>query len=193
MRRLAAALLLLAPSPAASQQIDVSLANKADGSRSLVHEIVIRAPVTEVWAAVATTEGWRTWAVPMARRVPGTLDRFETSYATDAPPGGPSTIEQQWVTRAAPRQVVFRTTRTPQGFPHADSYRLVESSFVLTPTSATATRVRLTGSGYPTGSAGDALIAFFREGNRTALQQLHSRFTTGPIDWAARRVKPGQN
>lgn len=187
MRSLSAALLLLAASPAVAQQTDVSLATETDGTRTLVHEITVPAPQEEVWTALATIEGWRTWAVPLARAVPGSPDRFETAYDPAAEPGAASTIEQQWIERAAPDSVTFRTTRTPAGFPHADAYVRVTSRFFLTPAGDGATRVRLTGSGYPAGPAGDALIGFFREGNRLSLQQLHKRFAEGPIDWTAPR------
>ena len=191
MRGLSAALLLMiAAAPAAAQQVDISVTTAADGARTLAHEIIIPAPLAEVWEAVSTPEGWRTWAVPLARAVPGAPDRFETGYDPAAEPASAATIEQMWVERAAPNRVTFRTTRTPQGFPHAETYLRVTSSFTLNPVNATATRVRLTGSGYAAGPAGDTLIAFFREGNRTSLQQLHTRFTTGPIDWAAMRAQP---
>ncbi|HVI99677.1 MAG TPA: SRPBCC domain-containing protein [Sphingomonas sp.] len=191
MRDLSVALLLLAASPAAAQQVDVILTAETDGTRTLAHEVIIPAPLEEVWDAVATIEGWRTWAVPLAREVPGSPDRFETSYDSAAAPGAASTIEQKWIERAPPYRVTFKTARTPDGFPHADAYLRVMSSFLLTPAGATATRVRLTGSGYPAGPEGDALIAFFREGNRTSLEQLHRRFTAGPIDWTDRRSQAG--
>ncbi|HEY9552257.1 SRPBCC family protein [Allosphingosinicella sp.] len=187
MRGVNAALLLLAASPAAAQQIDVNLASETDGTRTLVHEITVPASLEEVWTALATVDGWRTWAVPLAREVPGSPDHFETGYDAGAEPGAASTIEQQWLERTKPYRVVFRTTRTPEGFPHADAYVRVTSSFLLTSVGAAATRVRLTGNGYPAGPAGDALIAFFREGNRVSLRQLHRRFAEGPIDWTASR------
>lgn len=187
MRGVTAAFLLLAASPATAQQIDVELTTETDGTRTLVHEITVPAPLEDVWTALATVEGWRTWAVPLAREVPGSTDRFETGYGPAAEPGAASTIEQQWIERVPPYRLSFRTTRTPDGFPHADAYVRVTSSFLLTPAGPAETRVRLTGSGYPAGPAGDALIAFFREGNRLSLEQLHKRFTTGPIDWAAPR------
>lgn len=190
MRGLSAALLLLAAVPAAAQEVDVTLTTEADGTRTLSHEITIPAPVTEVWRAITTVEGWRAWAVPLARQVPGSPDRFETGYDPGAAPGTATTIEQQWVTRESPHRAVFRTTRTPAGFPHAEAYRRVTSSFYLAPVGAAATRVRLTGTGYPTGPAGDTLTAFFREGNRASLQQLHRRFATGPIDWPTRLAQP---
>lgn len=177
------AFLLFAAAPPAAQDVAVSMSTGPDGSRTLVHEILIPAAVEEVWQAVSTAEGWQTWAVPLVRQVAGSPDRFETSYDPSAAPGSAATIEQQWVTRERPRRVEFRTTRTPDGFPHADAYVRVTSAFLLAPEGDQATRVSLVGSGYSPGPDGDALIAFFREGNRVSLQQLHRRFTTGPIDW----------
>lgn len=184
MRGLIATFLLLAGPPAQAQQVEVTLTTQADGTRALVHEVTIPAPISEVWNAVATVEGWRTWAVPLARAVPGSPDRFETGYDPEAA----STIEQQWIERTAPRRAAFRTTRAPEGFPNADAYQRVISHFVLTPLGAGATRVRLEGSGYPAGPSGDVLIAFFREGNLSSLRQLRMRFVTGPVDWAAWRA-----
>src|SRR3546814_1266875 len=76
----------------------------------------------------------------MAREVPGSPDHFETGYDAGAEPGAASTIEQQWLERTKPYRVVFRTTRTPEGFPHADAYVRVTSSFLLTSVGAAATR-----------------------------------------------------
>ncbi|MFC3713335.1 SRPBCC family protein [Sphingoaurantiacus capsulatus] len=185
MRRLIAAALMIAALPApltaaAAPPIDVSTPIASDGVRMLVHEVVVPAPIADVWTAVSTAEGWRTWAVPLARELPD--GRFETGYA----PGPDASIEQQWIARTSPTLAAFRTTRTPKGFPHADAYLQVTSRFLLTPVDARTTRVRLEGRGYPAGPAGDALIGFFREGNRSSLEQLHARFVTGPIDWAAR-------
>lgn len=185
MRSLIASLLLLAAAPAAAQEVTVQVETLADGTRVLTHELIVPAPPEQVWQAVATVDGWRSWAVPLARPVPGT-DRFETGYDPAATPGSAATIEQAWIARDPPHRVSFRTTRTPTGFPHAATYLRVVSSFTLEPAGAHATRVRLTGSGYAAGAGGDALIAFFREGNRISLQQLHTRFASGPIDWPAR-------
>ena len=48
--------------------------------------------------------------------------------------------------------------------------------------------MRLTGAGYPDTEAGRQLLGFFREGNRTSLEQLRQRFVTGPIDWSRRQA-----
>jgi hypothetical protein len=121
----------------------------------------------------------------VVREGPGP-DDFETGYDPAAPAGGPSTIGQQWIARDAPRSASFRTTRTPAGFPHAEAYKRVVSTFTLTPEGPGATRVRLSGAGYPAGPEGDALIGFFRGGNTLGMRQLHARFVRGPADWAAK-------
>lgn len=186
MRGLIAGLAALAATPAAAQQVDVGLTAQTDGTRAMIHEITVPASVDDVWSAVATVDGWRTWAVPIAQAAPGAPDRFQTGYQS----GVDQMIEQQWIEQNAPRTAAFRTTKTPKGFPHAEAYGQVISRFTLTPLGPTSTRVRLEGAGYPPGPAGDALIAFFREGNRISLRQLHTRFSTGPIDWSARGLEP---
>lgn len=182
MRSVIAALLLALSAPSVAQDATISVETTSDGTRTLVHELVIPASTDDVWKAIATTDGWRTWAVPLVREVPGT-DRFEANYDPSAEPGSSSGIEQEWLSREAPRKAVFRTTRTPAGFPHAAAYLKVVSTFTLTPEGAGTTRVRLSGAGYPSGPDGDALIGFFRAGNSISLRQLHTRFTTGPIEW----------
>lgn len=185
MRRLIALFALALAAPVHGGEPEVTVRTVPAKGRTLIHEVIVPARAAAVWQAVATVEGWRTWAVPVARAVPGRADRFETTYDPAAPPGSAATIEQQWLVRDAPRRLVFRTTRTPAGFPHAAAYLKVVSTVTLQPAGRGATRVRLTGSGYPDGPEGDALIAFFRQGNAATLRQLHRRFASGPIDWQA--------
>lgn len=158
----------------------------ADGGRTLTHEVFVPAPPAQVYAAFATPEGWRSWAVPLAWRSAEDPDLFETSYQPDAAPGDARNIRQRFVLRVPDRLVAFRTVQTPTGFPHSEAFQRVTNLVELEPLGA-GTRVRLSGLGYPAGAAGDALIAFFREGNRTSLEQLRTRFANGPIDWAARQ------
>lgn len=154
-----------------------------DGRTAMTHELVIPAPPADVYRALATAEGWRTWAVPLAWEQAG--DQIETSYATGARPGDPRNIRQHFLLRVPDRLIAWRTVRTPAGFPHAEAFMAVTSIAELEPV-AGGTRVRLTGAGYPAGAAGETLLGFFRDGNRTSLEQLRSRFASGPIDWTAR-------
>lgn len=182
---LAAAQPAAAPAPAAqAQPVSITTATAADGTQVLVHEVVVAASAPEVWDAVSTARGWTTWAVPIAWQQG---DLLETSYSPTAQPGDSTTIQQQILAREPGRRLVFRTVKAPAGFPHFDAYRQVVSTIELEPLGEDRTRVRLTSTGYPDSEAGRELAGFFREGNRSTLEQLRERFVSGPIDWDAQR------
>lgn len=171
MRRLIAGLLIglaAAPSPAATK------AQAADGTHLMTHEVVVEAPPGEVWTAISTVEGWKSWAVPVAWSP--APDLIETSYAPAAKPGDPSTIRQQILLRLPERLLVFRTVKAPAGFPDFDTYAKVVSAFELEPAGEGRTRVRLTGTGYADSEAGKRLLGFFESGNKVSLDALKARF-----------------
>jgi uncharacterized protein YndB with AHSA1/START domain len=170
--------------------VAVSETRAPDGTLMLVHETVIDAPVTQVWSAIATPEGWRTWAVPVAWVPEGEPDIIETSYTAGAAPGDPSTIRQRVLARVPGRMIAFRTVKAPDGFPHFDIFGRTTGVFELEPAGEGRTSIRLVGAGYPDNEVGRQLIGFFREGNRISLERLRQRFVSGPVDWS--RVGSGQ-
>jgi hypothetical protein len=182
MRVLIALLAMLLATPVAAQKVDVQVNLSFDGRNVLSHRVTVPARIEKVWYAVATVEGWQEWAVPLARAIPGT-NRFETSYDPSAPPGSPVTIEQEWLNRLEPQSVIYRTTRTPAGFPDAETFFTVKSTILLLELEPGKTEVYLF-MDFPRNEAGDRLIDFFREGNRITLEQLHERFVSGPRDWS---------
>ena len=165
-------------------QVEISEARAPDGTLQLVHETVIDAPPEEVWAAISTPEGWRSWAVPAAWTPADEPDIIETSYSAAAVPGGPDTIRQRILASVPGRMIAFRTVKAPEGFPNFDAFRRTTGLFELEPDGAGGTRVRLTGAGYPDSDAGRQLLGFFREGNRISLERLRQRFVSGPVDWS---------
>jgi uncharacterized protein YndB with AHSA1/START domain len=172
-------------SVAAAEPVRVTTRVEADRSRTMVHEALVRAAIAHVWEAIATPQGWMTWAVPLARASVADPDVLETSYNKADRPGSPSTIQQRFVAQIPGRLLVFRTIKAPAGFPHWETYRGVTSIFELEPV-GTETRVRLTSVGYPDTAAGRALVAFFERGNAETLEHLQRRFVTGPVDWQKR-------
>ncbi len=189
MLRLAlAALLFLAPAAASAQEVAIADRREADGTLTLSHEVIVPASRDAVWAAVATPEGWRTWATPVSWVPADDPDAIEGSYNPAARPGDPSLIRQHFLARLPGRLLVFRTVRAPQGFPHFDVYARVTVFIELESVDATRTRVRLTGTGYADNEAGRLLFGFFRDGNRMSLERLRQRFVSGPLDWAAIRA-----
>jgi uncharacterized protein YndB with AHSA1/START domain len=163
-----------------TEPIAVSTERLPDGTHALTHTAIVSASVDQVWAAVTTPEGWRGWAVPVARMIDA--DTLETSY--DPAAGPATTIRQRIDARIPYRLLAFRTIKAPQGFPNFESYARVRSMIALEPAGDGRTRVRLIGAGYPDTEAGRQLLGFFRGGNRMTLERLQRRFATGPIDWA---------
>lgn len=166
-----------------AEPVAVSTITEGDGSSTLVHEAVVEALAADVWQAVSTAEGWRTWAVPVAW-LDG--DLLETSYAPGASPGDSTTIQQRIAALVPGRLLVFRTVKAPDGFPNFDTFRGVTHIIELEPAGEGRTRVRLTSAGYPDSEAGRQLLGFFREGNRVTLEQMRRRFASGPVDWSRR-------
>ncbi len=181
MRLIALALALAAAAPAFAQD---NIRTEADGTRTLVTETFVAAPPARAWEAISSAEGWEQWAVPHAWIVPGDPDLLETAYAPDAKPGDAGNIRQRILSREPGRKLVFRTVKTPRGFPSADAFMRVTSSFELLP-QGEGTRIRLTGAGYPPGAEGDALLAFFDKGNRQTLGKLAQRLSLAPLDFLA--------
>lgn len=182
-----AMLILLAPLPAAAQKpVSVTKRMEADGTHTLVHEVIVDAPARQVWAAISTADGWKTWAVPVAWMPPGQADVLETSYNPAAKQGDRETIQHRFLVRIPGRLLAFRTIKAPPKFPNWDTYQLVSSVFELEPMGSGKTRVRLTGVGYPDNPAGKQLVSFFERGNSASLEWLRARFIEGPADWPKR-------
>ncbi len=187
MKSLLMGLLLAVSAPTlAADPITVSKRQSADGSHTLVHEVLVNAPVPAVWEAISTAAGWKTWAAPVAWNPPGAPDIIETSYSPGARPGSAATIKQQIVARVPEVLMVFRTVKAPAGFPDFDTYAKVTSILQLEPAGPGTTKVRLTGAGYADTDAGRRLLSFFEKGNASTLEGLRTRFTDGPIEWSKR-------
>ncbi len=186
MRRLILSALLSVASLTltAAAPVDMKTRQEADGTHTLVHEVVVDAPQAEVWTAISTAKGWTSWAVPVAWAP--SSDVIETSYTPTASPGDKSTIRQRLIARIPGRLLVFRTEKAPEGFPNFDTYAKVVSIFELEPAGEKKTRVRLTGTGYADSEAGRQLLGFFKRGNAASLEWLGKRFAEGPVDWKKR-------
>jgi uncharacterized protein YndB with AHSA1/START domain len=155
-----------------------------DGSRVLIHSVVVDASPTAVWDAFTTAEGWMSWAVPFARvelRIGGLI---ETSYDAAARAGDPANIRNRILSFLPRRMLSIQAVQAPTGFPHADKLPDLHSVIEIEPIDEARARVTITGVGYRAGSAYDELMTFFRQANAWSLERLRERFATGPTDWA---------
>jgi uncharacterized protein YndB with AHSA1/START domain len=173
-----------APSPTSASIQDTS-STDAQGVRTIQYSTHLNASPAEVYQAVATVEGWKTWAVPSAFGEPKVGGIMETTYDRAAKAGDPKSIQQEFLALVPERLVVFRTIRTPPGFPHADLFVKTTTAIKLEP-DGPGTRLTFTHAGFGPGEGYDQLLGFFTEGDKSTLEQLKQRFETGPIDWAAK-------
>lgn len=156
---------------------------EANGDRTLQLRIDVPASAKDAFAAFATIDGWKTWAVPFAAgdaRVGGVL---ETAYRLDARPGDPGNIKNQFIAWLPDRLLVFRNVQAPPGFPHPEQFGRVVSVVEFEPLGPASTRIVMSGVGYAPGPEFDTLYKMFQGGNAWSLAKLKQRFERGPIDW----------
>ena len=156
-----------------------------DGTRVLRQEVVVDAPVEEVWHVFATSEGWESWAVPFANvdlRIGGMI---ETSYDPAAEAGNPANIKNRILSYLPYRMLSIQAVQAPPDFAHADLLPSLHSVIEFQRDGVARTRVAITGVGYADGEGYDELIGFFKYGNAWTFERLARRFEEGPLDWAA--------
>ena len=188
MRWLAMAVLGLAlATPAAADSGRVENCSHADASRErmLCHALVVPGSSVDVWALVATAEGWRTWAAPVAALDLRSGGLLETSYNPAARIGDPGNIRNRVLAFTPERLLVIQIADAPPGFPHADLARELTTAIELEPVDASHTRVRITMMGYRDAPGFETLYAFFDRGNAFTLTKLRERIEHGPVDWQA--------
>jgi uncharacterized protein YndB with AHSA1/START domain len=167
-----------------------------DGDRSLQLSIDVPAGQQAVFDAFTTSEGFRSWAAPVARvdlRIGGEI---EASYDAAAKLGQPDNIRNQIVAYVAPRLLVIRNIQAPPAFADPELFRKTVTTIELVRLDAAHTRVILTNSGYGAGPGFDRIYRHFEWGNAYTLAELRRRFERGPADWtrsAAQRTSADAN
>ena len=188
MKRLIALIAMAAASacastPPPSGAISDTSFVKADGSHTIQLSAWLPAPPSEVYRAISTPEGWKTWAVPVAFGESSVGGLLETSYDPNAKPGDPGNIVQEFLALTPNRLASFRTIKTPAGFPNADLYMKTVSTMQLAP-EASGACLTFTHEGFGKDPGFDQLYDFFLKGDAQTIEQLRKRFESGPIDFS---------
>lgn len=147
----------------------------AAGERALQLSMDIPAPPRAVFEAFATSDGFKRWAVAVARVDLRTGGEIESSYDPKAALGDPNNIKNQIVTFIPDRLLVIRNVQAPAGFPGKDAFQKTVTVIEFEPIT-TGTRVRLTNTGYGTGPEADTVYGHFEWGNAYTLAELRKRF-----------------
>lgn len=154
------------------------------GDRAIQLSAVVPAPAADVYRAFTTTEGFRSWAVPMTKvdlRIGGMM---ESSYDARAKLGDPNNIKNEIVAYVPDRLLVIRNRQAPAGFADPELFARTVTVMEFQPMGPKATRVVITNAGYGKGERWDTLYGHFEWGDAYMLAQLVKRFETGPTDWA---------
>jgi uncharacterized protein YndB with AHSA1/START domain len=173
-----------AQTPAQSPVATV-LTAEADGTTTLDQRVVVSAPLAEVWQALTTGEGWRSWAAPFAVvdfRLGGVI---ETSYRPDAQAGAPENIRNQILAYLPKRMFAIRNVQAPPKAPFdVATFQSLHTIVLVEPLTDRTTTVAFVQPGYRAGEPYDTVLKHFRWGNGWTLEQLKKRFDVGPVDWA---------
>jgi uncharacterized protein YndB with AHSA1/START domain len=160
--------------------IDASFATPA-GERVLHLSATVDAPVERAWAAFATDDGFRAWAVPLAKidlRVGGSI---ESSYDAKVPLGSGRTIRNEIVSLVPQRVLVIRNVQAPPGVPFdVATFQAVQTAMLFEPLEGSRTRVTIASGAFADGERWDGVYRFFRAGNAYTLAELRKHFGPAP-------------
>ena len=157
------------------QKGPVQVTKVREPRKELRFQVVIPAPVEQVWHAFSTSEGLMTWlwsdCIVDLRERGDWLVRY---------PGG-NTGGGTILSFKPQRQMVL-AAMAPEKFPAVRKERTT-ADFSFESVDGTKTRVSLIQSGWKQGEEWDKAYDYLANGNAMLLTQLYKRFVDGPIDW----------
>jgi uncharacterized protein YndB with AHSA1/START domain len=156
-----------------------------NGSRVLKLSITIDASVSKIWKLLISSDGWQSWAVPVAWVDFGIGGTIETSYTATAMRGQPGNIKNSIVAYVPEQLLVLRNIQAPPNFEHAGDFGKTVTAINLRSISKNRSQVELDGVGFLATPAFDTLLNKFKFGDSWTLEHLKRAAEQGPIDWAA--------
>jgi len=149
--------------------------------RAIVKEIVIRAPVQQVWQAWTTEQGLESFFARRAHVELRTDGRYELLFFPDNPAGQRGEEGARLLAIEEAQRLAFTWTAPPK-WPRIRAMRtVVEITFSAIGDDATALRLRHSVWGH--GPDWDEVYAYFDGAWDIVLKRLDYRFDQGPVDW----------
>lgn len=163
----------LAAQPAATAVQNESY-RAADGTRVMQLSLILPANPERLWWALTTSEGFRTWAAPVAF-VDFKLGGFiESSYNAKAQQGDASNIRNEIMAFVPLRMLAIRNRQAPpNALFDAATFQKMHTVILLDVVDDQHTRMTLTQPGFENDALFDGVYKHFEAGNRWTLQQLH--------------------
>jgi uncharacterized protein YndB with AHSA1/START domain len=178
-------LLCVAPVAAHAAAKDTSYRDAA-GNRVQQLQIDIDVPVARVWWALTTSEGFQTWAAPVAEVTLGNDGTIEASYRMTAKIGDPDNIRNRIVAYLPEHLLILKNEHAPKNAPFSvEAFGKVRTIIELQDLGGGRTHVVEISVGYGEGKDFDSVYTHFRSGNAEEFDLLEKSLTKGPIDWKA--------
>jgi uncharacterized protein YndB with AHSA1/START domain len=143
-----------------------------------VVEGMISAPVSDVWAALATKEGQESWNVAHADIDLKIGGKMRTHYDAAGRIGDPNTIENIILCFEPSRMLAIQVLNPPEKFPFKNAIKKVWTVIYFENAGPLLTRLRIVGNGYGDDDESRKLRSFFERGNAYTLQKLQEKFAT---------------
>lgn len=146
------------------------------GDRAIQLSAMIPAAPHEVFNAFATSDGFKSWAAPIAKidlRVGGEI---EASYNPAAQLGNPENIRNRIVAYVPDRLLVLQNVQAPSSLPGRLAFGRTVTIVEFLPAENGTTRVQVTNAGYGKGADFDAAYRHFEWGDAYTLAELRKRF-----------------
>jgi uncharacterized protein YndB with AHSA1/START domain len=145
--------------------------------KRLEFSVEVPASVEQVWEAVTTTEGLKTWITPDAKVDLRKGGDWLAIYPGVAPGGGT-------IVRFKRQKELVIKAMAPERFPDVRRERTL-AVFSFEPIDANHTAVKLLQTGWKDGKEWDEAFEYLSKGNPMLLNALHDRFVYGPRNWNA--------
>jgi uncharacterized protein YndB with AHSA1/START domain len=150
--------------------------------RSIDNQVVVAAPIEQVWQAWTTSAGIQTFFAPEAEIDPRVGGAFHIHMDPLAAPGMKGADDMRFMALQRPTMLSF-DWNAPPSLPEARAQR----TFVvvrLAPIDAQSTRVSIHHVGWGDGGEWDKTYAYFDKAWPFVLDKLKASFVTGPADWS---------
>lgn len=159
-----------------------ALADAQEG-RSFSKEVIVRAPLVDVWQAWSTTGGIKTFFAPGGDIRAEVGGPYEIWFMPAAPAGQRGADGMKVLAVEAPRMIAF-TWNAPPSIPAIrENGPLTRVTVTLDAVSAGETRVTLVHDRILTGSDWDKYYDYFMKAWDWVLGNLQKRFAEGPLNW----------
>jgi len=158
---------------AAGAEIQSRLVKTIAGDLILVQEVLIEAPVRDVWAAYTTEAGWRAWASPAVKIDLRAGGLIQTHYGQGAEIGDPGTNTIH-ILNYVPERVLTLRADVEERWPKVmqeDADHLM-NVIVFEALGAGRTKILSYGVGYRDSVAYNELMGFFVPANEGLFQVL---------------------